>query len=124
MNNKYIILISLFCASASAAAQDVTEVWEQTKGILKESSFGKKNLDPAYALQPGLHWTASVGATGLGLGTNLNSDIELTDYLESDHYFKTAYPDHNLVRARAQLKLVEDMEIKWYQMQKIVRKYL
>lgn len=83
MNSKYIILISLFCASASAAAQDVTEVWEQTKGILKESSFGKKNLDPAYALQPGLHWTASVGATGLGLGTNLNSDIELTDYLES-----------------------------------------
>lgn len=48
----------------------------------------------------------------------------LTDYLESDHYFKTAYPDHNLVRARAQLKLVEDMEQKWYQMQKIVKKYV
>ena len=31
MNSKYIILISLLCASASAAAQDVTEVWEQTK---------------------------------------------------------------------------------------------
>ena len=48
----------------------------------------------------------------------------LTDYLESDHYFKTAYPDHNLVRTRAQLKLVEDMEKKWYQMQKIVKKYV
>ena len=47
----------------------------------------------------------------------------LTDYLESDHYFKTQYPDHNLVRARAQLRLVADMEAKWYQMQKIVRKY-
>ena len=47
----------------------------------------------------------------------------LTDYLESDHYFKTAYPDHNLVRCRAQLKLVRDMEQKWYQMEKIVRKY-
>ena len=46
----------------------------------------------------------------------------LTDYLESDHYFKTDYPDHNLVRARAQLKLVEDMEAKWYRMQRIVNK--
>ena len=48
----------------------------------------------------------------------------LTDYLESDHYFKTQYPDHNLVRTRAQLKLVADMEDKWYQMQKIVKKYV
>lgn len=48
----------------------------------------------------------------------------LTDYLESDHYFKTQYPDHNLVRAKAQLKLVADMEDKWYQMQKIVKKYV
>lgn len=48
----------------------------------------------------------------------------LTDYLESDHYFKTQYPDHNLVRTRAQLRLVADMEAKWYQMEKIVRKYM
>lgn len=44
----------------------------------------------------------------------------LTDYLEGDHYFKTAYSNHNLVRARAQLKLVADMEEKWPQMQNIV----
>ena len=48
----------------------------------------------------------------------------LTDYLESDHYFRTQYPDHNLVRTRAQLKLVAEMEDKWYQMQKIVKKYV
>lgn len=48
----------------------------------------------------------------------------LTDYLESDHYFKTKYADHNLVRCRAQLKLVRDMEDKWYRMQKIVQKYV
>ena len=47
----------------------------------------------------------------------------LTDYLESDHYFKTEYPDHNLVRARAQLKLVQDMEAKWSQMERIVENY-
>lgn len=44
----------------------------------------------------------------------------LTDYLDGDLYFKTDYPEHNLVRTRAQLKLVTDMEAKWEQMQTIV----
>lgn len=44
----------------------------------------------------------------------------LTDYLDGDRYFKTEYPEHNLVRARTQMKLVADMESKWEQMQKIV----
>ncbi len=47
----------------------------------------------------------------------------LTDYLEGDHYFKISYPDHNLVRARSQLKLATDMESKMKEMQEIVRKY-
>lgn len=44
----------------------------------------------------------------------------LTDYLNGDQYFKTEYPEHNLVRARTQMKLVADMESKWDQMQNIV----
>ena len=44
----------------------------------------------------------------------------LTDYLDGDVYFKTAYSDHNLVRAHTQMKLVWDMEQKWSQMQAIV----
>ncbi len=31
----------------------------------------------------------------------------LTDYLNGDTYYKTAYPEHNLVRARAQMRLFE-----------------
>ena len=34
----------------------------------------------------------------------------LTDYLNGDTYFKTEYPEHNLVRCRTQFKLVEDIE--------------
>lgn len=34
----------------------------------------------------------------------------LADYLMGDTYFKTAYPEHNLVRARTQIALVADME--------------
>lgn len=34
----------------------------------------------------------------------------LTDFLEGDHYFKIRHADHNLQRARAQLKLVQQLE--------------
>ncbi|MBQ8108988.1 MAG: aminoglycoside phosphotransferase family protein [Clostridia bacterium] len=34
----------------------------------------------------------------------------LTDYLDGDRYFRIEYPDHNLVRARCQFKLLTDME--------------
>ena len=34
----------------------------------------------------------------------------LTDYLDGDEYFKTEYPEHNLVRCRTQFKLVGIME--------------
>ena len=44
----------------------------------------------------------------------------LTDYLMGDTYFKTAYPEHNLVRARTQIALVADMEEKWGEMENIV----
>ncbi len=47
----------------------------------------------------------------------------LTDYLEGSVYFKTAYPDHNLVRARSQFTLVADMERKWDEMRRIVENY-
>ena len=42
----------------------------------------------------------------------------LTDYLNGDIYFSIAYPEHNLIRARNQFKLVEDMENKWKEMEK------
>ena len=34
----------------------------------------------------------------------------LADYLNGDKYFHTAYPEHNLARARNQFKMVESME--------------
>lgn len=40
----------------------------------------------------------------------------LGDYINGDTYFKTDYPDHNLVRARTQLKLVAEMEEKMQDM--------
>ena len=40
----------------------------------------------------------------------------LTDYLDGDVYFKINRPDHNLVRARAQMRLLEDIEAKYDEM--------
>ncbi len=48
----------------------------------------------------------------------------LTDYLQGDTYFKTAYEGHNLDRCRTQFKLVECMEEHWNDMKNCVEKYI
>lgn len=45
----------------------------------------------------------------------------LTDYLNGDTYFRTAYPEHNLVRAKNQLALVADMEKHMDEMENIIK---
>ena len=37
----------------------------------------------------------------------------LTDYIDGDLYFKIRYPEHNLVRTRAQMRLLEDIEARY-----------
>ena len=46
----------------------------------------------------------------------------LTDYIDGDNYFKTSYPDHNLVRARTQFKLVTSIEEQFSRMEDIVQR--
>ena len=48
----------------------------------------------------------------------------LTDYIDGDLYFKVDSPEHNLVRAHAQMKLLEDVESKIDQMQEIIAEVL
>ena len=44
----------------------------------------------------------------------------LTDELNGNVYFHVAYPGHNLVRARTQMTLVDDMERRWEELNGIV----
>ncbi len=44
----------------------------------------------------------------------------LKDYIDGDLYFKIAYPEHNLIRARTQLRLAMDMKAKFPEMNRIV----
>lgn len=48
----------------------------------------------------------------------------LADHLQNDIYYKIHRENHNLDRARTQLKLVADMETKWDEMKAIVEKYI
>jgi len=47
----------------------------------------------------------------------------LTDFLQGDTYYKTAHPDHNLQRTRAQLALLRSMEAQMQEMEQLVRRF-
>ncbi len=47
----------------------------------------------------------------------------LMDYIDGDKYYKTAYPGHNLVRTRAQYRLLQSIEEQYGAMKKIVEEY-
>ena len=46
----------------------------------------------------------------------------LMDYIDGDTYYKTTYADHNLVRTRAQYKLLQSMERQYAEMCAIIAK--
>lgn len=48
----------------------------------------------------------------------------LTDYLDGDLYFKVNSPDHNLIRARAQIALLRDVERHEDQLQKMTEDFI
>ncbi|TAJ06907.1 aminoglycoside phosphotransferase family protein [Marinilabiliaceae bacterium JC017] len=47
----------------------------------------------------------------------------LDDYIDGDNYYKINSPDHNLVRTRAQIKLLQSMEDNFDKMEAIVKQY-
>lgn len=49
----------------------------------------------------------SMGALGITYEQALRF---LGDYINGDIYYKTAYPEHNLIRARTQIRMVREME--------------
>jgi len=47
----------------------------------------------------------------------------LMDYIDGDNYYKTKSPEHNLIRTRAQYKLLQSMEEQFEEMNKIVKEF-
>ena len=86
------------------------------------SPVGTKNLmrDVLIALIPAMVMGVWVfGPRALTMTLELATRF-LKDFIDGDLYFKTAYPEHNLIRARTQIKLVADMQSKWDEMNRIV----
>ena len=59
-------------------------------------------------------------AFGAKLLTYMQMVRFFTDYIDGDTYYKIAYPDHNLVRTKAQFKLLKSLEENFDEMQRIV----
>ncbi len=105
---------------ASTAAEDERDLskvsldvnlYEQfTRGFLKGADDLLENSEEELLLQ-------SVKVMTLELAVRF-----LTDYLNGDLYFKITSPDHNLVRARTQIRLVQDIEAKWDELSEITRR--
>ncbi|MCE4564150.1 aminoglycoside phosphotransferase family protein [Maribellus sp. CM-23] len=47
----------------------------------------------------------------------------LMDYIDGDNYYKTKSPEHNLIRTRAQYKLLQSMEEQYGQMQQAITEF-
>ena len=63
-------------------------------------------------------------ARGAALMTYMQAVRFLTDYIAGDTYYKIAYPEHNLVRARAQYAHLKGIEERLPQMQRFIDKCL
>ena len=136
INNILVAIIDLDTIMPGAAAYDfgdsirfgASNAAEDEKDLSKV--FMRMDLFDAYTrgYMKAVGKTLSLGeARSLALGARVltyETGIRfLADYLNGDTYFKTAYPEHNLVRARTQLKLVQDMEEKQSEMLESVEKY-
>jgi hypothetical protein len=48
----------------------------------------------------------------------------LADYINGDTYYKTQYADHNLVRSKAQFKLLQSVEAHQAEMQAFIKELI
>jgi len=102
---------------AATAAEDEKD-WKKMKLDLNRfRAFTKGFLEAAPALTEAEVDNLVLGAFTITMEIGIRF---LKDYLDGDIYFRTAYPEHNLVRARTQFALAEDMKIKWDDMTEIV----
>jgi hypothetical protein len=60
---------------------------------------------------------------GARLLTYMQTVRFFTDYLNGDTYYKIHFPEHNLQRTKAQLKLLQSIEENYDKMYRIVKRY-
>lgn len=103
---------------ASTAAEDEPDVSKISLDMDKFKAFTRGFLEETNGFLP----KAELRLLPLGVKV-LTCELAmrfLTDYMDGDLYFKVKSPYHNLVRAHAQMKLLTDIEAKFYDMQAFI----
>lgn len=103
---------------ASTAAEDEKDLTKVELDLRKFKVFTEGFVKSCSGLTDREIEMLPMGAKTMTLECGLRF---LTDYLDGDHYFAIHHPEQNLDRARAQMKLVQDMEHKWEDMVSVVR---
>ena len=103
---------------ASTATEDERDLSKVSLDLSKFESFTKGFLDGCAATLTE-HEIETLPLGAITMTAECGSRF-LADYLSGDTYFKINYPEHNLDRARCQLKLAQDMLDKYSKMQEIV----
>ena len=105
-------------SAASTALEDEKDLTKVSIDIEKFKSYTDgflSEMAPYLKNQEVLNMVNSIRIITLELAMRF-----LTDYLNGDTYFKTEYEDHNLDRARNQIKLVKDIEEKMSEMEEYI----
>ncbi len=102
---------------ASSAAEDETDLRKVSLDLELFRAFTRGYLKACPSLTEREREVLPLGSFTMTLECGMRF---LTDYLKGDKYFSIDYPQHNLNRARAQLKLAQDMESKEEAMSLIV----
>ena len=103
---------------ASTAAEDETDLSKVSMSLDRFRAYTRGFVRSCPGLTDTELEMLSDGARTITLECGMRF---LTDYIDGDCYFSIQRPGQNLDRCRTQLKLVEDMENKWDEMQRIVR---
>ena len=104
---------------ASTAAEDETDLDKVHLDMALYRAYAQGYLsEVADALSEKEVDSLAIGAKMMTLENGIRF---LGDYLNGDIYFKTEYPEHNLVRARTQFKLLSEMDAHWDEMLASVR---
>lgn len=103
--------------AASTAAEDDPDTSKVKVDMQIFRSFARGYIGAATFLTPLERDLLPYGAQML---TYMQAVRFLTDYLNGDTYYKTNYPEHNLVRTRNQLALLHDIDMHVPHMRSII----
>ena len=104
---------------ANTAAEDESDLSVIALDMNKFTAFARGFIPPVVNALTDIEIdTLALGAFTIAveLGTRF-----LNDYLTGDKYFKTLYPGHNVVRARCQYRLAENMLEKMDEMKAVIK---